>query len=103
MDDQGLATERTALAWQRTALATTAGSAVMARLTYDRLGLPALVFLGLALVLSGWLFVESRVRYRQRTGAGARVRGGIAPLVLCASVALLFLVEMAALGEQVVR
>lgn len=99
LDDTGLANERTALAWQRTALATTAGAAVMARLTFDQLGIPALVALGAALALSAWILAESRGRYHHQSGARLRPRprGGIAPAVLSAAVLLMAGTELAAL------
>ena len=43
MMDPGVGNERTALAWQRTALALVAGSAILTRLTFDRLGAVALM------------------------------------------------------------
>ena len=109
MDDRGLAAERTALAWQRTALATTAGAAVMARFTVGSLGVPALVLLVCAVGLSVGILVASRTRYGRRVrqvgqvGHAGRSRSGLAPLALSTAVALLLLVELAALGDQVVR
>lgn len=102
MSDVGLSNERTALAWQRTALATTAGAAIMARLTFGRLGVPALVTLGAALVLSGWILLESRARYDHHTGVRLRSvpRGGVAPLVLSVAVAMMALTELAALVDD---
>lgn len=91
MDDTGLATERTSLAWQRTALATAAGAAIMARLTFTDLGTPALLTLGAALLLSSWILLESRWRPRRGT------RGGRAPAWLAAAVVLMALTEIAAL------
>ncbi len=44
--DPGIGNERTALAWQRTALAVLAAAAILSRLTFDRLGLLALVSVG---------------------------------------------------------
>jgi uncharacterized membrane protein YidH (DUF202 family) len=104
MVDPGLATDRTALAWQRTALATAAGAAIMARLTFDRLGPSALVTMAAALGLSGWILLESRGRYRHDAGLRQRrrPRGGRAPLVLALAVGLIALTELIALtGETV--
>ena len=98
-EDPGLSNERTALAWQRTALATTAGAAIMARLTFGELGVPALITLGAALALSGWILVESRARYHHHTGGRERAleRGGFAALVLAVAVVLMALTELVAL------
>lgn len=98
MDRQGLANERTALAWHRTALAVVAGSAVMARLTLGRLGVSALVLLGAALALGGWIVVESRSRYRHGGERGHRpARGGRAAAMLSLAVVLMAMAELAAL------
>lgn len=90
--DPGLANERTTLAWQRTALAIAAGAAVMARLTFADLGTPALLTLGAAFLLSGWVLLESRLRPRRST------RSGRAAAWLAIAVVLMALVELAALG-----
>ncbi|MGH3314850.1 MAG: DUF202 domain-containing protein, partial [Nocardioidaceae bacterium] len=47
--------ERTALAWQRTALALLAGSAIVARLTVDRIGALAVLSLVVVLPLATWV------------------------------------------------
>lgn len=83
----GESQERTALAWQRTALALIAGSAVLTRLTFERLGLLALVSVGVAAPLGLWLFLTSRGRFRHEA----------APLVLAAATSAVALVEIAAL------
>jgi uncharacterized membrane protein YidH (DUF202 family) len=84
--DAGIANERTALAWQRTALSLATGAAVLARLTFDRLGVVAVAALAVALALALWVLVESRGRYahdaavrlrdRPRRRRGARRTGG---------------------------
>jgi uncharacterized membrane protein YidH (DUF202 family) len=48
-DDVGVSNERTALAWQRTALALLAGAAILSGLTLERLGLVAFVALGVVM------------------------------------------------------
>ena len=96
MDLPGLADERTALAWQRTALAVAAGAAVMARLTFVAVGPLSLVLLGTSLGLSVWLVLEARTRYRRATGPRP-LRGGRAPAMLSAAVVLLATTELAAL------
>ena len=93
------ASERTALAWQRTALSLMAGAAILTRLTWDRLGPPALAILVVTLGLSAWVFAESRGRYRDAIGLRPRKtrRGGRAPTLLGVAVVLIALVELVAL------
>lgn len=90
--------ERTALAWQRTALALMAGSAVVARLTLDRLGVLAVGSLLVVLPLALWVMLESRGRYahdaRVRTRPGPR--GGRGPAVLALLTVVVALTELAA-------
>ena len=97
-DRAGLAAERTALAWQRTALSLAAACAVVARLTWADLGLVAGAVLAVALGLSVWVFVESRLRYSPGTGASGRREGrsGRAPLALATSTALIAATELTA-------
>ncbi len=97
--DPGIANERTALAWQRTALSLMAGAAVLARLTFDRLGLVAVATLGVALVLALWVLVESRGRYDHDAGTrlGERARSGRAPAALAVATVVVGLTEAAAL------
>jgi uncharacterized membrane protein YidH (DUF202 family) len=95
----GASNERTALAWQRTALALVAGSAVTARLTFGRVGAVALVGLSLALALGGWVLRESRLRYGQQAGVveRSRPRGGMSAAALTGGIVVMSLVELAAL------
>lgn len=97
--DAGIANERTALAWQRTALSLVTAAAILARLTWTRLGVGALVVLSLAIVLAGWVFFESRSRYRRTACADTHrtARGGKTSFLLAASAALLGAVELSAL------
>lgn len=97
--DAGVSNERTALAWQRTALSMLAGAAIMARLTWSDLGLVAVVPLGGAVVLSGWVFWESHGRYAHHAGTRTRAqaRGGRAPAALTGAIALMAVTELAAL------
>jgi uncharacterized membrane protein YidH (DUF202 family) len=97
--DEGRANERTALAWQRTALSLMAGTAILARLTFDRLGVAAVVVLGVALLLAMWVLVESRGRYEHDTGRRPRPRsrGGRAPATLAVATVVVGLTETAAL------
>ena len=98
-EDVGLPNERTALAWQRTALSLAAAAAIVARLTWSELGPLAGVLLLGALGLSGWVFVESRGRYRHDAGTKRRPRprGGRAPFALALATALVAATELAAL------
>ena len=97
--DPGIANERTALAWQRTALSLIAGTAVLARLTFDRLGVAAVAMLGVALVLAVWVLVESRGRYDHDAGTRLRERSrsGRAPAALAVATVVVGLTEAAAL------
>ena len=97
--DASASNERTALAWQRTALALIAGSAVLTRLTFERLGPLALVSVGVAAPLGLWLFFESRRRYRHDAGLAVRTRtrGAAAPFALTLATSAVALVEIAAL------
>lgn len=97
--DPGLSNERTALAWRRTALAAIAGAAIIARLTYDRLGLASVVGLASAVAFAGWMIVEGSARYRHHAAIRVRPRdrGGRAPLFLAAVTMTTGMVEMAAL------
>ena len=97
--DAGESLARTALAWQRTALALAAGSAVLTRLTFERLGLLALVSVGVAAPLGLWLFLENRGRYRHEAGPAerTRTRSAAAPLVLTLATSAVAIVELAAL------
>ena len=93
-DDVGLADERSSLAWQRTSLSVATAGAVAARLTFDRLGVVAIILFVGALALSLWLLVESRRRYRRHE---RRPRGGKATLVLAVATTVLAAVEAIAL------
>ena len=99
MADLGLSNERTALAWQRTALALVAGAAILGRLTFADLGWFAVTLLGVAVVLSLWVFAESRWRYVQQLGnrRRSRGRGGRAALSLTVATCLIALTEVFAL------
>jgi uncharacterized membrane protein YidH (DUF202 family) len=90
---------RTALAWQRTALSLLAGSAIVARLTLDSLGVFAVVAFLVVLPLAGWVLWESRARYLRSAGVrrSVRARGGRAPLMLTLATATIALTELAAL------
>jgi uncharacterized membrane protein YidH (DUF202 family) len=97
--DTGTPTERTELAWQRTALSLVAGSAVITRLTFGRLGTLALTSLVVALPLSLWVLLESRLRYRRGAGTGRPVRSGdgVPAAALALGTVAVAAVELAAL------
>jgi uncharacterized membrane protein YidH (DUF202 family) len=97
--DTGVGNERTALAWQRTALGVLAGSAVVARLTFDSLGALALVTLAISVPVGLWAFFEGRGRYQHDAGIRLRPkrRGGRAPLALAFATAVVAVTELAAI------
>jgi uncharacterized membrane protein YidH (DUF202 family) len=77
--------ERTALAWQRTALAVAAGSLISARLAWEGSGVLALAPLLLALPLAGWVLATAR---------GRRYGTALEAAFLCVAVAVLGAVEL---------
>ncbi len=96
----GLANERTALAWQRTALSVVLGAMVVARLTVGRLGAGVAVVALAGLVLGGWVALEGVARYRTRRThpvAEPAHRGGRVTLLLAGTVVLVGLTELAAI------
>jgi uncharacterized membrane protein YidH (DUF202 family) len=97
--DLGLANERTALAWQRTALSLVAGAAILGRLVVPQLGRVAVALLGVAILLCLWVFAESRWRYVQQLGLRnrSRERGGRAALSLTVAACLIAVIELLAL------
>jgi uncharacterized membrane protein YidH (DUF202 family) len=97
--DPSVYNERTALAWQRTALALMAASAVVARLTLDRIGVLAVASVLVTVPLAAWVMVESRGRYAHTAGVRqrSRSRGGRAPTVLAVVTLLVALTELLAL------
>lgn len=107
--DRGAQPERTALAWQRTALATAAGSAIVARHTVGPLGPGALIVMAVSIGLALTAFVLGRRRYvagptgSRLTTAGVRHRwalprrDGVAPALLSLAVAGIALTELTAI------
>ncbi len=96
----GVQNERTALAWQRTALSLIAGSAALTRLTFDRLGFVSLVSVVVTVPLCAWVLTHSRNRYQRRVSTAAHQsggHGGIASAALTLSVVVMALTELAAL------
>jgi uncharacterized membrane protein YidH (DUF202 family) len=96
--DDGFANERTALAWQRTALSLAAASAVLSRLAFERLSWAALLS-AVALPLSLWVLLESRLRYSHDAGGllRKRCRDGRAPAALTMATVAVAVTELAAL------
>ena len=97
--DRGVQNERTALAWQRTALSLVAGAAAVSRLTIDRLGPVALLCVLGAIPLALWVFLEAGSRYRRDAGLGPRrsIRGGRASASVASATAIMAATELAAL------
>jgi len=95
---EGLAADRTALAWQRTALSIVAAVAILMRLTLDRLGVLAVVVLGVSALVSAGVFAESWWRYgrKRRTRYSARSHGASVPLALTIAASLLAATELTA-------
>ncbi|WP_433273701.1 DUF202 domain-containing protein [Actinosynnema sp. CS-041913] len=87
--------ERTALAWQRTALAMIAGSAVLTRLTVDRVGPLALVGMAVTVASGSAVFVASRWRYQD--GRRGRTGGARLPVAVVVGTVAMVVVELVAL------
>jgi putative membrane protein len=85
--DDGFSRERTALAWDRTALAVVCGALVVARLTFDRLGPVAFACLAVALPLAALAGAASR----------RGLRDGQAPAAVAVATVAIAAVELTAL------
>ncbi len=97
--DPGLQPERTALAWQRTALSMAAAVLIVVRLTVGSLGALALAVLVFCVGHAVVLFRHSGRRYDVRTGSSARQPWsvGLHGALLALQVLLLALLEVTAL------
>ncbi|WKN60846.1 DUF202 domain-containing protein [Rhodococcus opacus] len=98
--EAGAANERTALAWQRTALSLVAGAAVCARLTWSELDGLGLAVLGMAGALATWVFVVGTRGYGSRHLADCRSprpRDGRTAFALTCATALIAGAELVAL------
>lgn len=93
----GAQPERTSLSWQRTALATATGAAIIARHSADALGPAALVILLATLCLAATAFVLGRQRYALSPTEPTRRRDGRAPAALALAVLAMALTELLAL------
>lgn len=96
----GAQPERTALAWQRTALASATGAAIIARHTGEALGPAAVLVLLATLALAGAAFVLGRRRYGMTPGEPTRRRDGRAPFALALAVTTMALTELLALMTE---
>jgi uncharacterized membrane protein YidH (DUF202 family) len=97
--EPGRATERTALAWQRTALALLASALLLARLTYDRIGVAALACLVVAVPAALWVMFVSGRRYVDHT-TSRRAPGGRSAVAVTALTLLLAVIELSAIHAR---
>lgn len=93
----GAQPERTALAWQRTALAAATGAAVVGRLALADLGPVAVVVMTASLVMALAAFVLGRRRYLAPHEDPSRRRDGRAPALLALAVLAIGVTELVAL------
>ena len=93
----GAQPERTALSWQRTALASATGAAIIARHSVETLGSAAIVIMLATLALAAAAFVLGRRRYDLSPGEPTRRRDGRAPFALTLAVLAMALTELLAL------
>jgi uncharacterized membrane protein YidH (DUF202 family) len=94
--DPGLQPERTALAWQRSALALAAATIVVGRLTFSSVGLIALIVVALGVGHAAVIFATAHQHYRIRTGEvkAKRWPTGVHAVLLSVQVTALGLLEM---------
>jgi putative membrane protein len=94
--DPGLQPERTALAWQRSALALAAATIVVGRLTFNTVGLVALLVVALGLAHVAVIFATAQRHYRIRTGVQQAKRWptGVHAALLSLQVAALGVLEL---------
>ena len=93
----GAQPERTALSWQRTALASATGSAVIARHASDTLGGVVVALLLGTIALSAAAFVLGRHRYDPAFPESTRRRDGRAPFALSLAILTMAVTELLAL------
>ena len=93
--DAGLQPERTALAWQRSALALAGATIVIGRLTFSAVGLAALLVVALGVAHAAVVFATARRHYRVRTGEAhvSTWPTGVHAALLSAQVAALGVLE----------
>lgn len=94
--DQGLQSERTELAWQRTALSALTGALVLFRLTVGRAGSIAIVTLMMTLPVTSWVLMRSRQRHwsQRADQSGTTVGGGRPAAGMAAVVVIMSLSEL---------
>jgi len=97
--DRGLQPERTALAWQRTALSMAGAALIVVRLALGTLGAVAVAVLVFCLGHAAVLFQNSHRSYGVRTGSAAHRTWsvGLHGALLSLQVLLLAMLEVAAL------
>jgi putative membrane protein len=94
--DPGLQPERTALAWQRSALALAVATIVIGRLTWGAVGFVAVVVVALGIGHAAVIFATAQRHYRIRTGA-SEAKGwptGVHAALLCVQVTALGTLEL---------
>jgi uncharacterized membrane protein YidH (DUF202 family) len=94
--DPGLQPERTALAWQRTALALAGATIVVGRLTFGTVGVVAVVVVALGVGHAAVIFATSQRHYRNRTGTSPARQWptGVHAILLSVQVAALSVLEL---------
>jgi uncharacterized membrane protein YidH (DUF202 family) len=100
--DPGRQPERTALAWQRTALALAAGTIVVGRLTFSSAGAVAVLVVALGVGHAAVIFATAHQHYRIRTGAvrSRRWPTGVHAAILTAQATVLGLLELFDVGRR---
>ncbi len=94
-DGRGVSSERTALAWTRTALALMATALVAGRIVLDRLGAMAVVLTAVAVPLAAAVLVAAARRYRAILRADVPKPDGRVPGLVSALVVVLAVTEVA--------
>ena len=94
--DPGLQPERTALAWQRSALALAGATIVVGRLTFGTVGAIALLVVALGVGHAAVIFATAQRHYRIRTGAtqARQWPTGVHAILLSVQVAALGVLEL---------
>jgi hypothetical protein len=95
--ERGLARQRTALAWQRTALSLLTGSTLLARLVYPTIGVPALVGWLVAASLSVWVLLVRRPHSSAQDPDSLEPRDGLPGAAVVLAVVVLGMTELLAL------
>lgn len=101
--DAGLATERTFLAWQRTAIGLVAASGLATKYVAPAVGGNGPMFIGVLGIILGigaliWFRLRYRTDHRNQTETGTLGGRGAGPLILVATSAFLLAVMVALLA-----